>query len=256
MEKNNIFNIKRFSLILKRDIFVNLKTILIVFGVFFGFTFIVYLIAFLKTSVFPSEMFISKDKLAENFYQGFFIIGIIISGIAFSDFRTKLKSQNYLMIPASTTEKFLSTWLITTIAYIIAYYVIFIVFNALLLIIGKLFSVPVDFLNIFTQTNFLRNIGIYLIIQSMFLAGAASFSKSPLLKTPLVGFIVFIAFMILLSFAALALFQTLHFEFHTNMNLTPDLHIDVMKIIGKILAYITPFVFWSITFFKLKEKQV
>lgn len=256
MEKNNIIDTKRLFLVFKRDLFVNLKTIIIIFGVVFGLFLMGYLLSFAKNVIFQTGMTLSQNDLMKNFHSGFFIIGIIISGIAFSDFRSKLKTQNYLLIPASTTEKFISVWGTTTILYIITYFVVFIVFNLLMMLIGAIFSVHVDFFNIFSQPDLFKNIGQYLIIQSIFLAGAATFTKVPILKTPLIGFAISIIFMILLSILSFLIFHTLHFEFGPNFGAAQNINTKFLEITGKVLLYITPFVFWTITFFKLKEKQI
>lgn len=256
MEKNNIINVKRLFLIFKRDLFVNLKTIIVIFGVVFGLFLMGYLLTFTKNAIFPSEITLSINELANKFNSGFFIIGIIISGIAFGDFRSKLKTQNYLLIPASTSEKFVSVWGTTTILYIISYFVVFVVFNLLLMLIGVIFSTHVEFLNVFAQADLLKTIGKYLLIQSIFLAGAASFTKVPILKTPLIAFAISIIFMILLGLITFLIFHTLHFQFAPNFNAAQNINTKLLKVTGKVLLYITPFVFWAITFFKLKEKQI
>jgi len=257
MKQNNILNFNRLYLVLKRDIFINLKTIIIAFGVLYAIFLIPYLFGFIRDTVLDSSISITEMELSKKYYTGFFIIGILLfAGSAFKDFRTKLKTQNYLLIPASTTEKFISVLAISTIGYILTYFVTFIVFNVLLIGIGKMFSVSVAFFNVFADPNLLQIIGLFLIFQSMFLAGAATFKKTPLLKTPLIAFAVLIGYSFLIGLAAFLIFQTLHLEMNFGPNVSPNIDIDFLKYTGKTLLYITPFVFWAITFFKLKEKQV
>ncbi|MEA3451632.1 MAG: hypothetical protein U9Q83_06975, partial [Bacteroidota bacterium] len=252
MNQNNILSLKRFYLVIKRDVFVNLKTTIIAFGVLYAIFFIPYLNAFIQKIVFNTVKTINPSELGENFYTGFLIIGILLfAGSAFKDFRTKLKTQNYLLIPASTTEKFLSVLLISTIGFTAIYYLSFAVFNLLLILLGKIFSISITFFNVFAEPAIFEKIGVFLVFQSMFLAGAATFKKTPFLKTPLIAFAVTIGFSLLIGLASFLIFQTFNFEMNLGPNISTNAELDFLKTLGKTILYITPFVLWKITFFKL-----
>jgi len=254
MESNQIFDIKRFWLTLKRDIIANLKTYLSILFIVLGLFLLGYFFKFFISMFSNVPQTVNVYKLRVLSKLGFLIVGTIFSGIAFKDFRNKLTTMTYLMLPASKLEKFLSVWLITTLGFIVTYFVSFIVFNFALMLLGLIFGVSVPFLNFFAVPGYWTIIGIYLVVQSIFLAGAATFEKVPILITLLIYWLIQFIFNIALGLVALLIFM----KIAVNYNIEPAiaLKFNLLKQIGKLLLYITPFVFWTITYFKLSEKQV
>lgn len=253
METNQIFDIKRFWLILKRDIFVNLKTYLIVLFVVFSVFFVKYFFQLFVSLFSVMPIIVTKSDLKSTYFFGFYIVGIIISGTAFGDFRNKLSTMTYLTLPASKLEKFFSVWLITTIGVIVAYFFSFVVFNLLLMLLGLFFKVDIPFFNIFTYRVFYILL-VYFFIHSIFFAGAATFEKSPILKTPLIALLIQIIFSIVNGLIFVLIFLNYGLNFHIDPSNTS--YFDLVIVMGKVLLYVTPFVFWIFTYFKLSEKQV
>jgi len=250
--KNEIFDLKRFWLVLKRDIYINQKPVLI------GLSILFFLYLTKVVFIWLGKGYISAQTDFENFFiNGYIIVGIVISGLAFGDFRSKETSMSYLMLPASTLEKALSMILLTTIGYTLLYIIVFVVFNTVAVLGGLVFDVKIGFYNMF-NTRFLHTIGGYLIINSILLTGAATFRRSPLIKTILIIFGVFWAAVIILSIIAGFIFHNIvNFDFLQNMAFyNGEKDLTFLKTIGKILLWITPPVFWSVTYFKIKEKQV
>ena len=253
MKENQIFSFKRFKLILRHDVYTNARfwrVILFVLGAYL----LIYLLKFGATLLSFNNVVIGASELGSKFYAGFFISGIVIAGTAFNSFRLKLTTQNYLMLPASKLEKFLSQWLLTGIAYVIIYPLAFLAFNILVWLFGLFFGVDVTIYNFLTDGQFWNNIVNYFILQSILLAGAATFEKSPLLKTPLIALLVIFGLSFTLGIVSFLIFHS--FGIHVNINQIPNnFNTDFLKIILDSLKILTPFVFWTITYFKLTEKE-
>ncbi|NOZ34127.1 MAG: hypothetical protein GXO80_02380 [Chlorobi bacterium] len=253
MEHIKSFSFKRILLLMQKTLYENAKSVLIGLITVFGiFSFILFMSA-LKDGQ-------AWSKLQIFYYIGLFIAGLFISGSAFSNFRNKEKTMSYLTLPASGIEKFISEWLLTSVVYIIAYTAIFYAFNLLVFIIGDVFNIQVNLINIFTYktlTMFLH----FIIIQSILLAGAATFKKVPLFFTISSLFIagMIITFYItLLTLSVKGQFEAFHLSNNGiqggdfNYNLENHWLLKVPKI---MYYYITAPVFWIYTYFKLKEKE-
>ena len=256
MENIKSFSFKRILLLMQKTLYENAKSVIIGLTTVFGlFSFILIMSALNNGGN-------SWDNLQSFYIAGLYIAGFFISGMAFSNFRNKEKTLSYLTLPASTLEKFISEWLLTTFVFIIGYTVIFYVFNFLLLILGNSFSFDVNIINVFNSDLLIHNLPTYFIIQSIFLAGAATFKKSPFFKTIFASFLFAIFITIYLSVLAYFLKGTFEsFSFNNNgMNMSGDTSysfenhwlIETAKI---MYYYISAPAFWLYTYFKLKEKE-
>ena len=202
----------------------------------------------------------SGGRSMEAFFKtGYLISGFFISGMAFSNFRSKEKTISYLALPASLTEKFISELLLTTIGFTVIYTFTFYIFNS-----AFYFIRPVTFVNI-ADIGILKTIKYYLILQSVFLAGAATFRKAPVFFT---GFVLFIAGVIFAIVVAL-LFRELsgivsssHIEYFSSRTLNKLFHYsnykdDLLYVVPRFMfTYLLAPVFWIVTYLKLKEKEV
>ena len=102
MQTNNQFTMQRFVLLGKQSFIINKKMIGISLVGFVGILFIA-LILFQSGAHFRNW---DNNSYLGTFLSLFFTLGIIISGHAFSAFRTKEKSMAFLMLPTSASEKF------------------------------------------------------------------------------------------------------------------------------------------------------
>lgn len=116
---NKTFNIRRFGLLLQNDILLNSKTYLFTcIGSFIGF----YILSFfyLRRSFFLSpEMHYHMPVI---FY---FVSLLILAGLSFPAMRYKKSTANYLLLPASAFEKYLSQILIRFVAGVLLSMLIF-----------------------------------------------------------------------------------------------------------------------------------
>ena len=123
--------------------------------------------------------------------------GLIFTSRAFLELRHPLSTQHYLLIPASFEEKFLSRYLLSSLGYLVASYVGYLVVQLISeglneLILGR--SNPLFF---FGSLHHLQVVAVYLAFQSLFFAGAVYFRKYSLIKTCLSVMALFFLLMIL-----------------------------------------------------------
>jgi len=125
MNSNKFFSFSRFNLLLRNDILLNYKKYLLTIAGAFILGFIVIY------SNMPK--YIQKDELhwvfgSQKYFQVFImcLIGLeAFVGSSFSELSNKVKTSNYLLLPASTFEKYLSKFVIHVIAAIILFLIIF-----------------------------------------------------------------------------------------------------------------------------------
>jgi hypothetical protein len=254
MKERKKFCLNRVFLLMQKTLYENIKYVII--GLSTIFTVFSVIIFFSQVNEERSWEYM------EVFYlTGYFISGIFISGMAFTNLRTKEKAMSYLSLPASTFEKYLSEWILTTFGFTILYTLIFYLFNFILLLFGTSYSSP----NILDLTDYRIIDGFqhYFILQSLFLAGAATFKKVPIFYT---GFTLFIVGMILsifglsLSFVLKEIFEAYYVN---DFEKTMDIHfynnsftdLAIAKIPTYFYWYLMTPVFWLVGFFKLKEKE-
>jgi len=197
------------------------------------------------------------------FVAGFIISGLIISGMAFTNLRSKEKTMSYLTLPASTLEKLISEILLTTVGFAILYTAIFYIFNFIVYLIGTPFNLETNLLNLFDM-QVLEGFMYYVILQSVLLAGAATFRKVPLFFT---SFTLFVVGVIIIIFIVIIAFGFK--EYVENLDMV-NLHIDgqhydietemenhfLVRFPKFMFYYLTAPIFWVVTYLKLKEKEV
>jgi len=264
----NYFNITRFIALLKRDVFENARSVLLALFTILGiYTVILVLSAIISNNV---TLAVVPNKV---YYVLFFIAGIFISGMAFSDFRNKEKTMYYLMLPASSLEKFLSMLLLTTVGFAIIYTTLFAGFNLLNILILKsiLGAVSVPFMD-FAFADFINIFLVYLTVQSLFLLGATMFKKSPLFYTFLFSFVAAILYSFVQVMMAKYLFSDLidvvssskgNYVVSTPSSISfvtmykgGDTSTISLQVSHIFFAYLLPLSLWVAAWFKIKEKEV
>lgn len=255
MNEQTIFDINRVKLLLSRQLRLNSSTILIGFGAVIG------VISFILSIRVISE----SNALSMAGFTGlalpiFFVGGYIFTSTIFSELRTSHRGYLYLTLPASTLEKLVVAWFISSILYIIASIVAFYVINLLLILVGlQTNGAPIQLFNFF-DIWMLKIYAVYIVTQSIFLLGAIYFRGVNFLKTLLALFVIGVA---------IALFSALltrlivfpgfgNFQFSNNMpdgieGFIGDIFIPTVKI---LFWYIMAPFFLVVSYYRLKERQV
>jgi len=125
MNSNKFFSFSRFSLLLRNDILLNYKKYLLTIAGAFILGFIVIFLN-MNTVVVKGEYrwIFHSHKYLTVFIACLIGLGAYV-GSAFSELSNKVKTTNYLLLPASTLEKYLTKFVIHVLAGIILFLIIF-----------------------------------------------------------------------------------------------------------------------------------
>lgn len=235
--KNNHFNFPRVLQLISNDIWQQKIVVLIV-------ALLIALICTVQLAYKPSNI----D--ASFYFFLLYVIGFIATGSVFNELHDRQKAYKYLLLPASSLEKFLAKWLLTAIIYPLA--LLFLLYSLSLLnfILNTLLGLPGPSYTYMTIFNGDLWLGIckYIILQAVVLLGAVSFKKYALLKTAL----VVISFFMLIG----ALFWVLTWFFMPHFALDESLVRASLQgwhfIFWVLLA---PFC-WYVTYLKLAEYEL
>ncbi len=252
MKTNELFNPKRFLLLLRNDLMTHFKTSLIVTGSIIGaLSFLVFLANF-------------NGSLSRLHLESFKLViipgGYLVTAAAFRSLHEKNRSSFYLTLPASQIEKLLSRLILTTIGFVAGVSALYYGFSLLasgasVLINGN--SLPV--FNPFEPGN--RSLIVfYWITQSVFLLGAIHFRSHHFIKTMLSTWI-FGAVVIIFTISVIWLTFDISLFGQNQMYHLKQLDLDeasspVFRAIKMLVVYgVAPF-FWFISYLKLKEYEV
>lgn len=163
------FDISRFWLLLRMEIFRSRKGLLMTFVITFGFLFFMGMLL---------ECMVEKIKVFEshplNYAFSLMVGGFILSSLAFNDLSNTLKRYQYLTLPASTLEKFISMWLLTSVGWIIFFTFAYTVYTLIANAIGTALFSHITFPTFDPFSEFATDvIKYYFVLQGIFLVGAA-----------------------------------------------------------------------------------
>ena len=255
---NNTFDFNRFSLLLKKELWLGNKKPLIVAGAVFGF---LILLALLQIHVMDGYEGMNWNMFPLVIFFG----GFIFTSIIFTEFNEKTGTHHYLSLPASTFEKFLSKWLITAIIFPIIAALLFWIYSK----IGDTI-----FLNHVEETNYtpwkitdwwsIFFLKLYFVLQSIYLIGAIAFQKYTFFKTSLTVWLVCIIsaviFVVLFRIVFNEFFETL-FQPRTDIMWTTSDQVShfmentFQPILINACWFLVAPIMWTVGFFKLKEKE-
>jgi hypothetical protein len=118
MNSNKFFSYRRFNLLLRNDLLINYKKYCLAILVAFILGF-VFLYGSMPRLIYGNEIENRWNIFDSNRYMNIFLASIValgaLVGSSFPDLGSKVKTANYLLIPASTFEKFSSQFFIRVI---------------------------------------------------------------------------------------------------------------------------------------------
>lgn len=208
MKADNIFNLKRFNALVRRECVMNWRFSVIGLMAVVAILVIIlvmhearYINATQYTEGMSSEdyhrLYVSNLMGKLNYYiEGFFLIGALYASMAFSGLSGRSKSVPTLMLPASTTEKYLVKWLATVPLFIAVYFLLCIVADWIRLIfVSEVYgysngTMPFESMlfgntrinDIPARYGWMVLMG-FLAVQSFFLLGAVYWRKHHFIKT-------------------------------------------------------------------------
>ena len=214
-------------------------------------------------------------------YRGFLIgfvavFGILYVGYSFPSLRSKESTINYLMVPGSVLEKFLSEFIIRIVLMLFLLPILFwVTFNIQGLFFGMFTEDSFQTVGLFEPFNadlsnvikgdifndrsttmwfviMLANlIGLGLVLP---FTGGATFSKQPLVKT-LFALAVIVLFYVLVIYLAIEIVGVGNFRINDDMILIPNDEKGSIRFFA-MAAFIANLVMLYVAYRKLKEKEV
>lgn len=258
------FNINRLYLLMKKDILENYKNILLAYFSVIGLVLIFLIIDASKTN---AHLWVDFNNM---FQLSILFVGVSIAGLSFTNFRTKELTTSYLTLPATNIEKVASQIILASFGVIISYTIVFYISHFLFIGIGEMFyTIEIGTFNPFDASN-IKTIKGLIIAQSVFIAGASYFNKLAVFKTGGTVFIIWLVFFIVSSLLLNSTIENIPSNIGLNIDFgisKSNINISAANIIeskdlwaGSILriffTYLLAPIFWTITYFNVKEKEV
>ncbi len=250
--ENKAFSLKRLGLMLKYNITYYGRSYLTYFGAVLGLLLTIFLLSTISNNI-------SNDFFSSWYSTIMVLTAILIPGMSFRELRSKTATISYLTIPASTSEKYFASFIITTIGIFTVVSIIFIVFNLLAILIASFFNYHLGFFAFWKWQDFKDIVTSYFLLHSIFFFGASAFKKSQILQTILWLTIIMMAITLLVGGIARLLMQDLFASYNFNILAMDDMGArlkETIKFFGRLVFTISVILLWLATYFKLKEKQV
>ena len=273
---NDIFSISRFGLLTKKFTKEHITTYVLYLAALAGILTIIYGLVVLASlsGRFPQDV-------PEIFYTlGMLFGGSMFAGSFFSFFQNKARGIQYLNLPASHSEKLFLSFLFTQLVFFISFTVIFFLIDRMMIGIFNHFhkippyvspdryaqytALPMEFLGRETSVGLV----ISIVASAIALFGSLCFEKNAFVKTALIVMSIFTLVLYCnFQFASTMLpeqtmpggmFFTRNLRIGTDeavkgIVLLPDSWYNFIRVFLPGMVYT---LFWTASYFKLREKQV
>jgi hypothetical protein len=275
MIKDNFFDLKRFTHVLRNDFLEHKKTMLQ--AVVIGYLALTYTIIsrifylYKSSDVFDVEI---ADKVSRSVWQFSFIaFAVYILGFTGSSIlalSTKQKRITYFMLPATTFEKYLAILLRIVGFYTLSYIVIFyladwsrMLFYLILYPEAPVIELTDTYFGKNTyQLNFLLPYYLFISIQSAFILGAVSFYVRSFIKTlgvllwAIAGYMLLNKLFILVCYGKETSWVNVFKTFTEKLEgvLPADNSDKILVAWGVVTLF--ALVNWIIAYYRLKESQI
>jgi len=277
---NNTFNIKRFGLAFRKDLIENGKSYLLMFLTLLG---IIAIVTIYITWYYHKETRINYNfhypiNISMLIYLSFIFIaaGIWFASTFANPMNSKLKRISYLVSPASNLEKYLIRWIITTVGFIVAFFVAMWIADALRVAICsiKFPEADIKFLDIsklvgpeneavyreylVPKSVFIIFLSLYFLFQSIFLLGSTFWEKASFIKTFTVVAAIIAAYIFICRWTILLFYGDLQGYFNVLSSyerINTMSEVQSMYYVSFICAVIT-IGCWILAFFRIKESEI
>lgn len=277
---NALFNFKRWLLLVGLHWAENRRTYLLALIAIGGLLLVwfSFIIAMDRNSA------LSKGYQVTAYFVGLYFIGCLFGSQVFSVVNRKREAIQYLMVPASHLEKLLCGLLFGVVFFFIVYTGLFYLVDIPLVrlmervpgvnpgrAVVNIMDEKLGVYNIFSsKDDYMKGLGpllllIFFSVQAAFILGSVYFTRLAVLKS-------------ILSILLLCLLSTLFLSKVLNANLPDGWRLDSLfdwfrfdpagagewvrlpSSVGDTLSALAmfglPFIFWVVTYFRLKEKEV
>lgn len=279
---NNIFDIRRFGFVFRKDIMENWKRYMLLFLTMFGIMAIILI-------WFSWEYYDSFERLGRSYtnlnhdlltYASlmFGAFGLLFASTFMHPMNSKTKRIAYLTSPSSNLEKYLSRWIIITAGYILAFFVTLWITDTLRVGIcsARFPDQEVKFLDfaklvymedgwkksgyLFEKELFIIMVSMYFLLQSIFILGSTFWEKASFIKTFIAGIIITLIFILLCRWAIL--FSYGGFDGFGNVLSSFDPvrkeRINQQQAVAFAASVLSVFTLinWILAFFRLRESEI
>lgn len=250
MRMKHYFDISRFWLLLKMETTRSRKGVLMTLIIILGISFFLGL---LLTPVLEPGLIYYSHSSGYGFMM--LIAGFILSGMAFRDMGNPLKRANYFMLPVSMFERFLVMWLLTSIGWVVLFTMVYSLYTLFANVAGQLIYSHLTYETFHPLSPFAVTImKYYIVLQGIFLAGAAHFRGYAFPKT-LLTLVLFAA--VCGGMVYLILRSNFHFDWETDPDAFTGMAIDhVWSVLEWMFWWLLAPLSWLITYLGLKEQEV
>ena len=242
----NSYNPQRQLLLIKRQLTVFQKPLLTVLT--FGLL-ALFAPTLIRAIFEPHEL----SGLMSSYMVGFYIGGLVLTSMVFKELHSPHKSYFYLMLPASTVEKLVGAWLLTSPLYSLTY----LLTTLIVYLIGHLIAGEPFIISSFFNEGMAGVVVAYMIIQSIFLWGALYFRKNNFLKTILALLGLGICLAIFSAIMLKLLIGETMLIFHSEGPMAPGmLPSNFLETYIEVFIYaLAPYMLLT-AYFTLKERQL
>ncbi|WP_343744353.1 hypothetical protein [Chitinophaga sp.] len=267
MQTNNVLDFRRLGYYFQYHMLASWKSYLL--GALSIFGLLMLIPAFmLLTDNAPREL----SEVVGVYYFGLFFGGLLFTSMAFSDLANKEKGSQFLMLPASQFEKFLTIFLVTTVGYLLVYHIA--AYSALLFLnrvslIRHEVSLLIDWEFLDWKDGHIYIYFAYIFFHAVFLLGAVSFGRLAFIKTLVTILLCLVCLYLLNTLFVWILFgRNTPTPFQNAPFILVGTHggkfkTDVFVISEKmvhsyafIAQYVLAPVLWTIAYFRLKDKEI
>lgn len=228
---------------------------------------------------------VDEDVQGPTYFVGLFVIGCIYASLLFADLADKPKGISYLSVPASHLEKVLCNLFFGVIIFFVLYLAIFYIVTPPMMAISNAVRearfkaegsaspfIKAQLVNVF---HFGRGNGedmyylihlVFFAVQSTFILGSVYFSRFSFIKTVIAVLLVWLFFFLFLAKVLTPMMPDgNYFNGLTSWSLMnngdgPNKVIMLPKWIGSATTFLLKFgfaqLFWVVTYFRLKEKEI
>ena len=274
------FSFHRFTLLLKQHWAENKKRYILSFFAFIGLLVIWFLFIMLTNEYYP----MAEGLQEVTFFFSLFAIGSFYASQIFRELGSRSRGINYLMVPASAMEKLLCSLTFSVVLFFIIFTAAFYLSDGLMVLIANALhpsynvagaegtQVKASLINVFNYSEPGQNdnmnpyiLLLFLAIQSLFILGSVYFEKYSFIKTAISMFVfMLIFFLILYVFNEWLMppggfhegFSSYRVIGDNNKEVLVQLPDWVGPLLRGLLMYALPPFFWTVTYFRLREKQV
>lgn len=267
---NQVYDFKRIMLLARFKFSLHKKTLMLTVLGYFALLFIIgFFIAYANRNH-PYNLY----NFVPFHYVGMLIMimlgGIVLASRAFQDMNTPEKAITQILIPASAFEKFLvpliSTSLIWVVFSFVSYLAFSLIFNCVwVCAFGFEFEV-FNGLKVFNHPWVLEIVLAFFLAHSIFILGAATFRKYPIVKTILAQWIIQWAYSLFAIVIILILFGSMenfgnamnhidHSQFPTERFDPVVLEAQARFLLKSLMVALTAALYVT-AYFKLKEREV